>query len=118
MTDNTENAKPTPAKSRAGKLFAFLLIVLSFFAGWYWLDYTKFTDQPLNIPAQGLAYTLKPGTSVKLEASLPRHNGTTTLLPIMETRSRNHQVRNSEGGDRYTKSPSLAACANVYQSQR
>ena len=42
-----------------------LLLAVSFFITWQWMQYEQFKTNPLALPAEGLLYTLKPGTSMK-----------------------------------------------------
>jgi UPF0755 protein len=47
------------------RLFGFLILLGSLFAGWVWQDYRGFLDTPLHLPSQGLIYAVKPGRNAR-----------------------------------------------------
>ncbi|OOZ35860.1 endolytic transglycosylase MltG [Solemya velesiana gill symbiont] len=51
------------------RLIGAIVIAVSFIAAWLMMDYRQFSDAPLNLPEEGVVYSLLPGTSLKGLAS-------------------------------------------------
>ena len=47
------------------RILGILLLGVSLFIAWYWMQYEQFKTTPLELPAEGITYTLMPGTSMK-----------------------------------------------------
>ena len=45
------------------RVIGLLLLIASFGGGWVWMDYREFEQAPLNLPADGVTYTLPQGGS-------------------------------------------------------
>lgn len=51
------------------RLLGITIFVASILLAWGWMEYDDFINTPLNLPAEGLNYDLKPGSSVSLLAN-------------------------------------------------
>ncbi len=47
------------------RLLGILILVVALGAGWFWLAYQQFLEQPLAVPATGMRYQVTPGTSLR-----------------------------------------------------
>jgi len=47
------------------RLLGILVLSVALGAGWFWLAYQQFLEQPLSLSAEGVVYQVKPGTSLK-----------------------------------------------------
>lgn len=47
------------------RLLGILVLSVALGAGWFWLAYQQFLEQPLSLSPEGMVYQVKPGTSLK-----------------------------------------------------
>jgi len=47
------------------RILGILVLSVALGAGWFWLAYQQFLEQPLPLPAEGVVYQVQPGTNLK-----------------------------------------------------
>lgn len=87
------------------RIISLAIIAVSFTAAWGWMQFDAFKTTPLALPAEGVIYTLKPGTSMKkLAADLEQKQIISSAFFLRTMARLNGQAGKIQAGEYLIKS--------------